>query len=60
AAAKSKLLSKVSHKHLMESVVPILVALKQVLERVHSPLLRELMNYFVDLFRCLPPPPVCM
>ncbi|CAM9644617.1 unnamed protein product, partial [Discosporangium mesarthrocarpum] len=52
AAAKSKLLCKVSHKHLMESVIPILTALKQTLERAHSPLLKELMSYLGELFRC--------
>lgn len=38
-------------KHLMETVVPVLTALKHVLERAHSPLLRELMFYFGELFR---------
>ncbi|CAM9107694.1 unnamed protein product [Ectocarpus sp. 4 AP-2014] len=54
AAAKRTLLSKASDvalKHLMEKVVPILTALKHVLERVHSPLLREIMFYFGELFR---------
>ncbi|CAM9932668.1 unnamed protein product, partial [Ectocarpus sp. 12 AP-2014] len=54
AAAKRTLLSKASDvalKHLMEKVVPILTALKHVLERAHSPLLREIMFYFGELFR---------
>ncbi|CBJ30347.1 conserved unknown protein [Ectocarpus siliculosus] len=51
AAAKRTLLSKVALKHLMEKVVPILTALKHVLERAHSPLLREIMSYFGELFR---------
>lgn len=42
---------QVALKHLMEKVVPILTALKHVLERAHSPLLRELMFYFGELFR---------
>ena len=42
---------KVALKHLMETVVPVLTALKHVLERAHSPLLRELMFYFGELFR---------
>lgn len=42
---------KVALKHLMEAVVPILTALKHVLERAQSPLLRELMFYFGELFR---------
>eukprot|EP00903_Cladosiphon_okamuranus_P012149 g11397.t1 len=51
AAAKRNLLSKVALKHLMEKVVPILTALKHVLERAHSSLLREMMFYFGELFR---------
>ena len=42
---------QVALKHLMETVVPVLTALKHVLERAHSPLLRELMFYFGALFR---------
>lgn len=42
---------QVALKHLMEKVVPILTALKHVLERAHSPLLREMMFYFGELFR---------
>eukprot|EP00752_Nemacystus_decipiens_P008134 g7274.t1 len=51
AAAKRNLLSKVALKHLMEKVVPVLTALKHVLERAHSPLLREMMFYLGELFR---------
>ena len=42
---------KVALKHLMETVVPVLTALKHVLEKAHSPLLRELMFYLGELFR---------
>ncbi|CAN0467543.1 unnamed protein product, partial [Ascophyllum nodosum] len=35
----------------METVVPILTALKHVLERAHSPILRELMSYFGEILR---------
>lgn len=44
-------IDQVALKHLMEKVVPILTALKHVLERAHSPLLREIMFYFGELFR---------
>ncbi len=46
-----RLIDQVALKHLMEKVVPILTALKHVLERAHSPLLREIMFYFRELFR---------
>merc|ERR1719450_610835 len=39
AAAKSRLLTKVSRKHLMERVIPTLVTLKEALEKAHSPLI---------------------
>lgn len=51
AAAKSRLLSKVSRKHLLEHVVPELVSLKACLERAHSPLIRNVMEYFLELMR---------
>lgn len=51
AAAKGRLLSKVSRKHLMEHIVPTLVSLKCCLERAHSPLLREVMDYFSELMK---------
>jgi len=51
AAAKSRLLTKVSRKHLMERVIPTLVTLKECLEKAHSPLIRDVMEYFIDLFR---------
>merc|ERR1719392_438660 len=46
AAAKSRLLTKVSRKHLMERVIPTLVTLKECLEKAHSPLIRDVMEYF--------------
>ena len=51
SSVKSHLLSKISRKHLIESVVPILCKLKPILERSRSPLLKDLMNYFVYIFR---------
>lgn len=51
AAAKGRLLSKVSRKHLLEHVVPELVSLKACLERAHSPLLKDVMEYLMDLMR---------
>jgi len=49
--AKGKLLSKISQKHLIETVVPILCRLKITLESTRSPLLSHLMSYLVDIFR---------
>lgn len=37
---------QVSRKHLLEHVVPTLVSLKACLERAHSPLVRDVMEYF--------------
>ncbi len=51
SSAKGKLLSKISRKHLMETVLPILCSLKAILERSRSPLLRNLMQYLVFIFR---------
>jgi len=51
AAAKGRLLTKVSRKHLLEHVVPELVSLKACLERAHSPLIRNVMEYFLELMR---------
>ena len=51
AGHKRKLLSKISRKHLMEIVVPILCNLKTVLESSHSPLLKDLMRYLGYIFR---------
>ena len=51
AHAKGKLLSKLSKKNFIENVVPILIALKALLESKKSPALRLLMSYLQDLFR---------
>jgi len=50
AAAKGKLLTKVSKRHMMENVVPILTALKVILEKNKSPLLKKLMVFLRELF----------
>ena len=50
-AAKGKLLTKISRKHLIESVVPNLVELKNVFEKHKSPLLKSLMRYLREIFR---------
>ena len=44
AAAKSKLLSQVARRNVMQNVVPTLAALKHVLEQSRSPLLGSLMR----------------
>jgi len=48
---KQKLLTKISRKHLMEIVIPILCNMKSVLEGSHSPLLKNLMKYLGYIFR---------
>lgn len=48
---KQRLLTKISRKHLMEIVIPILCNLKTVLEGSHSPLLKNLMSYLGFIFR---------
>ena len=48
---KQRLLSKISRKHLMEIVIPILCNLKTVLEASKSPLLKNLMQYLGYIFR---------
>ena len=44
AAARSKLLSQVARRNVMQNVVPTLAALKHVLERARSPLIGPLMR----------------
>ncbi|CAH0515149.1 unnamed protein product [Peronospora belbahrii] len=51
AAAKGKLLSKMSKKNFLENVVPVLIGLKHTLEAKHSPLTRYLLHYIRDLFK---------
>jgi condensin-2 complex subunit D3 len=50
-AAKDRLLSKISRKHLIEIVLPILSNLKAILQSSCSPLLKELMGYMTEIFR---------
>ena len=49
--AKNRLLSKISRKHLIEIVLPILCNLKSKLQASCSPLLKDLMAYLVDIFK---------
>ena len=49
--AKGRLLSKISRKHLIEIVLPILCNLKTLLQSSCSPLLKDLMNYMLDIFK---------
>lgn len=51
STAKSRLLSKISSKHLIESMFPILCSMKLVLEQNKSPLLKDLMEYLVQIYR---------
>jgi condensin-2 complex subunit D3 len=51
AAAKGKLLSKMSKKNFLENVVPVLIGLKHTLEAKHSPLTRYLLHYIGELFK---------
>jgi condensin-2 complex subunit D3 len=51
AVAKDKLLSKISRKQLVEMVLPILCNLKATLQESCSPLLKDLMQYMVVIFR---------
>eukprot|EP00124_Ichthyophonus_hoferi_P001616 Ihof_evm2s89 gene=Ihof_evmTU2s89 len=45
ARAKSKMLSSIVKKNVIENIVPTVIALKGLLEEEHSPLLRLLMEY---------------
>jgi condensin-2 complex subunit D3 len=49
-AAKGRLLSNVSRKHLIEILMPILCNLKSLLEKSRSPLLKDLMVYLLDVY----------
>ena len=48
---KERLLSKISLKHLMEIVIPVLCNLKSILETSRSALLKDLMKYLGYIFR---------
>ena len=49
-AAKGAVLSKLSQKHVLQIMVPELCVSAE-LENLHSPLLEDLMEYFVFLYR---------
>ncbi|TMW60337.1 hypothetical protein Poli38472_000379 [Pythium oligandrum] len=51
AAAKGKLLSKMSKKNFLENIVPVLIGLKHKLEANRSPLMRYLLHYIRELFK---------
>jgi len=51
SSMKGKLLSTISRKHLIETMFPILCNLKVILENSRSPLLKDLMQYMVYIFR---------
>jgi condensin-2 complex subunit D3 len=48
--AKSRLMSKISRKQMIEIIVPILCNLKALLQKNCSPLLKDLMAYLVDVY----------
>ena len=50
AAAKGRMLSKLARKNTMENVVPVLIALKNMLQAARSPLLGALMQYLKHVF----------
>ena len=49
--AKTRLLSKISLKHMVEIVLPILCNLKIKLQASRSPLLKDLMDYLLGIYR---------
>ena len=49
--AKTRLLSKISLKHMVEIVLPILCNLKTKLQASRSPLLKDLMEYLLEIYR---------
>ena len=49
--AKGRLLSKISRKHLVEIILPILCSLRAVLQESCSRLLKDLMSFLVHVFR---------
>ena len=50
-AAKGRLLSNISRKHLIEILLPVLCNLKTVLQNSCSPLLKDLMICIVDVYQ---------
>ena len=51
AVARSRLLSNISRKHMIEIVLPILCNLKTKLQSNQSPLLKDLMSYLLQIFK---------
>ncbi|KAJ8051209.1 Condensin-2 complex subunit D3 [Holothuria leucospilota] len=49
--AKTKLISQVVKKNDIENIVPVVIALKQVLVKVRSPLMRHLMLFLKELMK---------
>lgn len=49
--AKTRLLSKISLKHMVEIVLPILCNLKVKLQASRSPILKDLMEYMLEIYR---------
>ncbi len=49
AAARANLVSKISKKNLVENVVPIVLGLKSMLEKQHSPLLKNVLTYLCEI-----------
>lgn len=49
--AAAALISKIAKKHLVQHIMPIIIELKGLLERAHSPLLRGLMLYLREVLR---------
>jgi condensin-2 complex subunit D3 len=49
--SRGRLLSKISRKQMIETLLPILCNLKAVLQKSRSPLLKDLMRCLVDVFR---------
>lgn len=49
AAAKANLITKVVKKHVIENIMPIVIALKAHLERIRSPIMKNLMLYLQSL-----------
>lgn len=49
-AAKGRLLSRISSKHLVEILLPILCRLKEILQQSCSPLLKECMEFWAQIY----------
>eukprot|EP00051_Salpingoeca_urceolata_P018087 m.251934 g.251934 ORF g.251934 m.251934 type:complete len:323 (+) comp19118_c0_seq5:3387-4355(+) len=49
--ARTVLISKIVKKNLVENIVPIIIALKEIFEKQHSPLLRHLMVYLREVLK---------